>query len=540
MRKYTKKLAALLTVAALSLSGCGSSDKKSEKTSGDSAATETTDEYDRETVYQVSLLQSLTLGNYHGSVSVGELKKRGDIGIGTFDALNGELIAIDGGVYRASSDGSIKEIADDITVPFSDVTFFDEDVKETLSGVEDITALQTKLDEKVDELGKNKFYFIRLDGTFTEMNARSEYAQSEPYKPLADVMETDQKIFDYQNIEGTVVGLYCPPYMSNLNAVGWHFHFISADKTKGGHVLGLKFGTAELSMDVTDKFEMILPDDEMFKDSDLTVDQSEDIEKVEKNTSDEEEEKTTEEKTTEEPTTEEPTTEENAKKDDKNGDDKKKANTGGPEMDSSDFVLISEAVPDALLEIRYATTHNFVGEVVAGYEEPVGLITKEAAAALKDVNDELKEKGYKLKIYDAYRPQQAVDFFLEWSKDANDTKMKDEFYPEINKSDLYSQGYVAKSSGHSRGSTVDLTLYDIKADKDVDMGGTFDYFGEKSHYDYAGITEEQKANRKFLKDVMTAHGFKPYSGEWWHFTLENEPFPNTYFNFPVSSDSVRE
>ena len=206
--------------------------------------------------------------------------------------------------------------------------------------------------------------------------------------------------------------------------------------------------------------------------------------------------------------------------------------------DSSDFVLLSDAVPDAILEIRYYSTYNFVGDRIDGYEQPVALLTKEAAAALKNVSDELITKGYRLKIYDAYRPQKAVNRFMEWALDPQDTRMKPYFYPELEKDVLFPQGYIAERSGHSRGSTLDLTLFDMKTEKEVDMGGTFDYFGELSHPDYKGITEEQYANRMLLREVMLKHGFKPLVEEWWHFTLKDEPYPDTYFTFPVNYSSV--
>ena len=208
--------------------------------------------------------------------------------------------------------------------------------------------------------------------------------------------------------------------------------------------------------------------------------------------------------------------------------------------DSSDFVLLSEAVPDAILEIRYYSTYNFVGDRIDGYEEPLAFLTKEAASALKEVSDELVQKGYRLKIFDAYRPQMAVTHFMNWALDAEDARMKDYFYPELEKDQLFPQGYIAEHSGHSRGSTVDLTLFDMATEKEVDMGGTFDYFGELSHPDYTGITEEQYANRMILRDAMLAHGFKPLVEEWWHFTLENEPYPQTYFTFPINSESLTE
>ena len=207
--------------------------------------------------------------------------------------------------------------------------------------------------------------------------------------------------------------------------------------------------------------------------------------------------------------------------------------------DPSDFVLISEAVPDVILEIRYYSTYNFVGDRIEGYEEPLAFITKEAAEALKKVSDDVMAKGYRLKIYDAYRPQMAVTNFVEWAKDADDTRMKEYFYPDLDKDVLFPQGYIAEHSGHSRGSTVDLTLFDMETEKEVDMGGTFDFFGELSHPDYKGITEEQYENRMILREAMLSNGFKPLPEEWWHFTLEDEPYPDTYFTFPINSASLQ-
>ncbi len=207
--------------------------------------------------------------------------------------------------------------------------------------------------------------------------------------------------------------------------------------------------------------------------------------------------------------------------------------------DASDFVLLSDAVPDAILEIRYYSTYNFVGERIDGYEEPVALLTKEAAAALKEVSDDVIAQGYRLKIYDAYRPQKAVDHFVRWAEDTSDVKMKEYFYPDLEKDVLFPLGYIAEHSGHSRGSTVDLTLFDMTTEKEADMGGTFDFFGELSHPDYKDITEEQYANRMILREAMLRHGFKPLDEEWWHFTLENEPYPDTYFTFPVCKASVQ-
>ena len=206
--------------------------------------------------------------------------------------------------------------------------------------------------------------------------------------------------------------------------------------------------------------------------------------------------------------------------------------------DSSSFVLLSEAVPDAILEIRYYSSYNFVGDRIEGYEEPLAMLTEEAAAALKEVSDELVSMGYRLKIFDAYRPQMAVTHFMNWALDTEDTRMKEYFYPDLDKDVLFPQGYIAEHSGHSRGSTVDLTLFDMNTEREVDMGGTFDFFGELSHPDYTDITEEQYAMRMLLREVMMKHGFRPLEEEWWHFTLEDEPYPNTYFTFPINSDSL--
>ena len=237
----------------------------------------------KDAIYQVSLLQSLACGDYCGSVSVKELKRHGDIGIGTFNRLNGELIMLDGEVYRAAGDGRVEIVSDDETIPFSVVTFIDADVIKRLNGIPDFDAFHNKLNMIVQQRGINRFHMIRVDGMFHKINVRSVYAQEEPYKKLTEVMECDQTFFDYENIEGTMIGVYCPPYMSALNAVGWHFHFISGDKTKGGHVLGVSIADALLTWDDIDGLEVRLPQNEKFAGLDLTLDQSEDIKRVETN-----------------------------------------------------------------------------------------------------------------------------------------------------------------------------------------------------------------------------------------------------------------
>ena len=237
----------------------------------------------RDVLYQVSLLQGLTYGDYHGSVTVAELKQHGDTGIGTFNRLNGELILLNDVVYRAAGDGSVETVSDDETIPFSVVTFMDADTSKNLEKIADYETLISELDQMVAARGINRFYMIRIDGTFRKVNVRSVYTQDEPYKPLVEVLQYDQTFFDYENIEGTVVGLYCPPYMSHLNATGWHMHFISKDKTKGGHVLGVEIANTELTWDDIDAFQVKLPQNAMFAGLDLTVDQSEDIKKIETN-----------------------------------------------------------------------------------------------------------------------------------------------------------------------------------------------------------------------------------------------------------------
>ena len=206
--------------------------------------------------------------------------------------------------------------------------------------------------------------------------------------------------------------------------------------------------------------------------------------------------------------------------------------SSGPD-DPSGFVTLTDVIPDAILEIRYFSTFNFVGTRVDGYEEPVALITREAARALKAVSDEAMSLGYRLKIWDTYRPQMAVDHFCRWGENVADTLTKQFFYPYLDKDVVFELGFIARRSGHSRGSVVDLTLVDMKDGRDIDMGYGFDWFGEESHPDYKGITEEQYMNRMLLRTLMVKHGFRPIEEEWWHFILKDEPYPDTYFTFPV-------
>lgn len=226
---------------------------------------------------------------------------------------------------------------------------------------------------------------------------------------------------------------------------------------------------------------------------------------------------------------------------------------------SKGFVYLHEVDPTILVSLRYNSNENFVGKPVDGYQKSVVILTKQSAEALKKVQEDVKRDGYSLVVYDAYRPQQAVNHFMRWSKDIGDQKRKSQYYPRINKADVFELGYVSKRSGHSRGSTIDLTIIEtntqlhkpqtqkrvlldrytitILDDGTVDMGSSFDLFDVASHYENNLIEEKFKKLRTYLKNIMEKHGFKNYSGEWWHFTLKNEPFPadrdDSYFNFPI-------
>ena len=208
--------------------------------------------------------------------------------------------------------------------------------------------------------------------------------------------------------------------------------------------------------------------------------------------------------------------------------------------ETAGFVLLTDVIPDAILEIRYYSTFNFVGERIDGYFAPLAYLTEEAANALKKASDSLKKQGYRIKIYDAYRPQMAVDHFKRWSEDLRATEMKPYFYPDVDKSEMFTKGYIAERSGHSRGSTVDLTLVDMMTGMEVDMGSGFDFFGEISHSENTdGLTDIQINNRAILRKAMVGNGFMPLPEEWWHFTLENEPYPDTYFDFSVKAQTIQ-
>lgn len=197
------------------------------------------------------------------------------------------------------------------------------------------------------------------------------------------------------------------------------------------------------------------------------------------------------------------------------------------------FEYIHKVIPDAAYDIRYAGEKNFTGRPVPGYIAETALLTKEALTQLKAVADELRKKGYRLLIYDAYRPQKAVDSFVKWAGDPADTLSKSEYYPNLSKNQLFPLGYIASRSGHTRGSTIDLTLIDAETEEPLDMGSPHDFFGEISHHTTSAVTAEQKSNRELLRTAMVRNGFRSYSKEWWHYTLRHEPYPDTYFNFDV-------
>jgi D-alanyl-D-alanine dipeptidase len=196
------------------------------------------------------------------------------------------------------------------------------------------------------------------------------------------------------------------------------------------------------------------------------------------------------------------------------------------------FVDLQERVPGIMIELRYASNDNFVGRPVEGYQSGQRVVmTAAAAQALARVQAELAPFGLGLKVFDAYRPQRAVNDFVHWAVDVNDQRNKQEYYPQVDKRDLFKLQYIAHRSGHTRGSTVDLTLVSLPDGKALDMGSNFDFFGEQSWVNHPDLSAQQRANRMLLQQVMTRYGFIPYRKEWWHFTLRDEPYPDTYFDF---------
>ena len=197
------------------------------------------------------------------------------------------------------------------------------------------------------------------------------------------------------------------------------------------------------------------------------------------------------------------------------------------------FSYLLEVDESIQQELRYFSSNNFIGKKIDGYKKNTVIISNAAAKALKKVQAELIQMGLSLKVYDAYRPQQSVDHFVRWAKKLNDTLMKQSFYPTVRKSDLFKLGFIASKSGHTRGSSVDLSIVEIKTNKEIDMGSSYDFFGATSYSLYKKLSSRQEKNRMFLRNIMIKNGFNPYDKEWWHYTLVDEPFPNTYFNFDI-------
>lgn len=195
-------------------------------------------------------------------------------------------------------------------------------------------------------------------------------------------------------------------------------------------------------------------------------------------------------------------------------------------------VLVS--IPDISIDLRYFSRNNFVGDTINGYQCAKLILTDAATAQLKHVQEDLQKEGLGLLVYDGYRPQQAVDHFVKWARELQDTTMKAIFYPEVSKQHLFKEGYIASKSGHSRGSTLDVTLINLDTGQALDMGSPYDFFGMESWLSYQKLSESQKQNRQRLQHIMNKHGFRSYAKEWWHFTLRNEPYPKTYFNFPIT------
>ncbi|MET0604856.1 MAG: M15 family metallopeptidase [Beijerinckiaceae bacterium] len=197
------------------------------------------------------------------------------------------------------------------------------------------------------------------------------------------------------------------------------------------------------------------------------------------------------------------------------------------------FVDIATIAPGIVVEMRYAGSENFVGRRIDGYEGARCLLTRPAAEALARVQTDLAARGAGVKIFDCYRPARAVDHFARWARDVVDAQRKREYYPDVDKRDLFRLGYIGKNSSHTRGSTVDLTLIDLASGRERDMGTPFDFMSERSGFAHPGNTGEARASRAMLRTAMEKQGFSAYAKEWWHFTLRNEPFPNTYFDFLV-------
>ena len=197
------------------------------------------------------------------------------------------------------------------------------------------------------------------------------------------------------------------------------------------------------------------------------------------------------------------------------------------------FVYVDDIIPNIVVDAKYSSKDNFVGNIIDGYSSNLAILSKESAIALSLVQNDLNEKSLGLKIFDGYRPQKAVNNFVQWASDESDIATKEIHYPDLNKSTLIPSGYIASKSGHSRGSTVDLTIITLETSEELDMGTEFDFFGVQAHFSYENLSAIQKENRALLKSTMEKHGFKYYKNEWWHYTLVNEPYKDTYFDFDI-------
>lgn len=277
MNRSIKSLSALAMCAmAMTFSSCGSDDDN--VTDKISAIT-----CNPESMYQVATLQSLMTGNYDGFITVDELCRCGDIGLGTFNRLDGEMIVLDGTVYQARYDGSVRLADKTLGVPFATVTRFDADFTESIAPVENMKQLAQQLTAIVESNGKNLIYAVRIEVNDCEsILVRSVLPQDTPNRPLAAALVTDQREFTYRNVSGTVVAVYFPSFFTSQNMPGWHCHFISADRTKGGHVLNLKTSKdSQAQFDATLYFNMYMPAADSFAKGNLDKDLRDEIEKVE-------------------------------------------------------------------------------------------------------------------------------------------------------------------------------------------------------------------------------------------------------------------
>lgn len=281
----SKKLSAIVTLTLLSSLVIGGTYPVFAESTAKTAQSQQVQAVEKkaDNLYQVSLLNGLMQGDYDGSVSIGELLKHGDTGLGTFDKLDGEMIVIDGAVYKAKSDGTVeKQPADELT-PFAAVGFMDADYNlDGLNGITNLNDLKTKLDDyvKTKAADKNAFYMVKISGDFNLAHVRSVPMQEKPYRPL-NVISDEQKEFKYNDVKGTIVALYCPDYMAGINLPTWHFHFISDAKTKGGHLLDINIKNATGTMDKMEDYNLVLPSSKTFADMDLAKDLSKETAKTE-------------------------------------------------------------------------------------------------------------------------------------------------------------------------------------------------------------------------------------------------------------------